>query len=169
MRPSPGTYPAYYEHYLQLVKEDNIIDALKNGQSFAQTFISGIAETSAAYAYAEDKWSVKEVISHILDTERILAYRALRFARLDPQQPLSFDQNAYVKNAELDSRHLSDLLKEFETIRLSSRSLFETFSNKALVQKGMTGAGETTVLALGFMICGHANHHLNVLKERYHI
>jgi hypothetical protein len=167
MRPEKGTYPEYFTHYLPLVREDNVMEALQTNLQILTGFISDIPKNKEDFIYAPGKWSVKQVISHVCDTERILAYRALRFARLDPAQPLPFDENRYAASVDLGERGCSDLLNEFESIRQSSISLFGSFNDDTLLRAGKTAAGETTVLALGYLICGHAAHHMNVLKERY--
>jgi uncharacterized damage-inducible protein DinB len=167
MRPEKGTYPPYYDHYLPLVKEIEPIEALDRNWEMLRDFITKIPAGKEEFAYAPGKWTVKQVINHVIDTERILAYRALRFARQDPQQPLPFEENKYAVAAELDNRRVKHLLEEFETVRKATRSLFSTFSEETWQRSGKTAAGETTVLAIAYMICGHATHHMNVLKERY--
>jgi hypothetical protein len=167
MRPQPGTYPDYYQHYIPLVKEDEIIPALQNNWTSISAFISSIPQVKEEHAYAAGKWTVKQVVIHLCDTERILAYRALRFARKDPKQPLPFEEDHYAANAELGNRNLSSILNEYRTVREATLSLFKTFSPEVLLSRGNTAIGETTVLALGYMICGHAAHHANVINERY--
>ena len=167
MRPVKGTCPSYYDYYNDLVKENNLLAALDSGWVEVQQVISTIPKEKESFAYAEGKWTIKQVLIHLIDTERIFAYRALRFARKDPQQVLSYEEDDYAAAAELDTRTLADLLQEFETVRKSSISLFKTFSEETLLRSGLTAIGSATVVSLGFMICGHALHHLNVIKERY--
>jgi uncharacterized damage-inducible protein DinB len=167
MRPLKGTYPDYYENYIPLVKQNTITEALQANEKETIQFFSSIAPSKENYAYQIGKWTVKQVLNHLIDTERIFAYRALRFARKDAQQPLSFEQDDYVANAELTSRHLNDLVNEFEAVRKSTLSLFNSFSEEALVRTGSTRAGNSSVLAIGFTICGHNIHHMNVVRDRY--
>ena len=167
MRPEKGTYPQYFTHYLPLVKEDNVVDALVANETHVQSFFRSVPKAKEEHSYAQGKWTVKQIMQHLCDTERILAYRALRFARMDAQQPLPFDENKYVANVSLLNRSLADLLAEFETVRRATLSLFRTFDDDTLLHIGKTAAGEASVLALGYMICGHATHHMNVIKERY--
>lgn len=143
------------------------MDALSRDWNRLKEFIMLVPEDKEEYAYAPGKWTVKQVIHHLIDTERIMSYRALRFARRDPQQPLPFEENDYAANAELDGRSLKDLLDEFESVRKATISLFRSFSDKTLLQSGQTFMGPTTVLALGYLICGHSKHHCNVIAERY--
>jgi hypothetical protein len=167
MKPTRDSYPDYYENYIPLVEEDNLLLAFRNNRTEILAVITSIPAEKGQYAYAEKKWTIKQLIGHMIDTERIFAYRALRFARKDPQQPLPFEENDYAANMELEHRSLKDLIYEFETVRAATISLFESFTAQTLELKGKTAAGETSVLALGYVICGHAKHHLNILKERY--
>lgn len=167
MRPQKGTYPAYYENYISLVKEENLLEALTRSSDEVNDAISKIPAEKESFAYAKDKWTVKQLLNHVNDTERIFAYRALRFARKDPQQPLAFEENDYARAADVSKRSLADLLNEFNNIRAASISLFKSFSGSTFLNSGKTSLGDATVLSIGFTICGHAKHHLNVLKERY--
>ena len=167
MRPQKGSYPDYYENYIPLVKQNSVLQALNENEKELIAFFSSIKPSMENNAYELGKWTIKEVLNHIIDTERIFAYRALRFARMDEKQPLPFEEDEYVKNAELSQRNLQDLVNEFETVRRASLSLFNSFSNEALLRSGITAAGRATVLAIGFTICGHGIHHLNVVSERY--
>jgi len=167
MRPEKGTYPAYFDHYIQLVKEDKVVGALHANSLLFKRVVAKVPSEKQNFSYAEGKWTVKQLLIHIIDTERILAYRALRFARKDPQQPLPFDENIYAANAEVAERSLADLLSEFESVRNATVSLYQSFSVPILLNKGQTAIGVSTVIAIGFMICGHSTHHLNILQERY--
>ncbi|PBQ33252.1 damage-inducible protein DinB [Sphingobacteriaceae bacterium] len=167
MRPEKGTYPEYYGQYIPLVNQEDVNLALTRNWEDLQNFISSIPKEMEDYAYAPGKWTIKQVIMHLVDTERIFAYRALRFARRDAQQPLSFEENDYAANAELSERTLEDILQEFETVRKATLSLFKGFSPGTLLNAGNTAIGKTTVLAIGFLTCGHAIHHMNVIKDRY--
>jgi hypothetical protein len=167
MRPTKKDYPDYFEKYLQLIEEGDVISALKINHQSVLDFIEEIPRLKQNYFYDDGKWTVKQVINHIVDTERILGYRALRFARGDNQQPLSFDENLYAKNANLSNTNMQMLVDEFDSIRLSNILLFKQLSDKELLLKGKIGLGEVSVLALGYFMCGHAQHHVNIIKERY--
>jgi predicted glycosyl hydrolase (DUF1957 family) len=167
MRPQKGTYPAFYNNYISLVKEENVSEALNRNWKHVQDSISSVPATKENFAYADGKWTVKQVLNHMSDTERIFAYRALRFARKDPQQPLPFEENDYAQAADVSKRSLADLLNEFNDVRAASISLFKSFSGNTFLNSGHTSMGDATVLSIGFAISGHAAHHLNVLKERY--
>ncbi|WP_317896631.1 DinB family protein [Aurantibacillus circumpalustris] len=167
MRPVKGTCPSYYDYYNELVKENDLLAAFDSGWLEVQKVVSTISKEKESLAYAEGKWTIKQVIIHLIDTERIFTYRALRFARKDPQQVLSYDEDDYAAAAELDNRTLSDLIQEFETVRKASISLYKTFSEETMLRSGLTAIGSASVISLGYMTCGHALHHLNVIKERY--
>jgi hypothetical protein len=167
MRPPKGTYPEYYENYIPLVKQENIIEALLENERETLSFFGAIPENMGDHSYAKDKWSIKAVLNHINDTERIFSYRALRFARKDYAQPLPYEQDDYVANAELENRTLADLVLEFKTIRQATSSLYKSFGKEALERIGQTAAGKASVNAIGFTICGHSIHHINIVRERY--
>jgi len=169
MRPEKGTYPVYYENYIPLVMQENITVALHQNWDELKKVFSFVSKNKEDYAYADGKWTVKQMLLHLVDTERIFAYRALRFARKDPEQPLSFEENDYAAAADVSNRTLADIMEEMETVRMASISLFKSFSNDTLLLSGDTAAGSATVVSIGFTICGHALHHINVLKERYAI
>jgi hypothetical protein len=167
MRPQEKDHIPYFSQYINLVPEDDIIAALKaNHQTFLD-FIEEIPRQKLNYFYDEGKWTVKQVINHVIDTERIFSYRALRFARGDNQKVLSFDENLYAANANLTNTNTQILADEFDSVRLSNILMFRQLSEKELLLKGQMASGEVNVLSLGYMLCGHAQHHINVIKERY--
>lgn len=167
MRPQPGTHPDYYNYYIGLVASETILEALEENKLLVISTIASIPEASADYAYDAGKWTIKQLLQHIADTERILAVRALRFARLDPQLNPSFDENHYASTAQVANKGVEDIMDELLAIRESTRLLFKSLNNDELLRSGETTVGKTTVLALGYMICGHSTHHLRVLRERY--
>lgn len=167
MRPQPATYPEYYGNYIPLVKENNLQEALLANEIATYNFFKSIPSDKGDFAYAPGKWTVKQVFNHLIDTERIFAYRALRFARLDEKQPLSFEQDDYVANSASSDRNMESLLNEFITLRKSNIFMFGSFNDETILRSGNTAAGKATVLSIGFTICGHNLHHINVVKERY--
>ncbi|MFN8117088.1 MAG: DinB family protein [Bacteroidia bacterium] len=167
MRPNKKDYIPYFEYYINLIPEDDIISALKANHQTILDFIEDIPRQKLNYFYDEGKWTVKQVINHIIDTERILSYRALRFARGDNQKVLSFDENLYAANANLTNTNAQMLADEFDSVRLSNILFFKQLSDKELLLKGQMASGEVNVLSLGYFLCGHAQHHINVIKERY--
>ena len=167
MRPQKQDYIPYFENYINLVPESDVISALKANHQTILDFIEDIPRLKVNYFYDDGKWTVKQVINHIIDTERILSYRALRFARGDNQKTLGFDENLYASNANLTNTNTQILADEFDSVRLSNILMFKQLSEKELQLKGQMSSGEVTVLALGYFLCGHAQHHINVIKERY--
>lgn len=160
-------YPFYYEPYIKLVEENDALKALDTGILKMQALLSVIDEEKENFAYAPGKWTVKEVFGHIIDTERIMAYRALRFARGDGQELPGFDENTYVKNAKFSKRKLIDIAHEFSAMRQSNIFLFKSFDEEALNRKGVANKNPVTVRALIYIIAGHQLHHMKVMRERY--
>ena len=167
MKPPLNTYPPYFNTYIKLVAEDDVQLAIKNQAVVAEDFFNSITEEQSTYKYAEGKWSIKEVLQHIIDTERVFAYRALAFARQEPNALPGMDENSYAKNSNADSRKWKDLIDEFEAVRQSTIHLYQSFSESQLEAEGKTVSHEISVRALGYTIAGHSAHHINILKERY--
>lgn len=150
-----------------MIPETDVISALKANHQSTLDFIESIPRLKVNHFYDDGKWTVKQVINHIIDTERILSYRALRFARGDAQLLPGFDENLYVANANLTETNMQLLMDEFDSVRLSTILMFKQLAEKQLLLKGNMASGETNVLSIGYFICGHAQHHVNVIKERY--
>lgn len=167
MRPQKQDHIGYFEYYINLVPENDVISALNNNLNSISSFFKSIPSDKADYKYAEGKWTIKQLLNHIIDTERILSYRALRFSRGDNQMVLSFDENLYAENANLSKSDLNLLIEEFETVRKATILQYRQLADKELALKGSSPSGENTVLSIGFMLCGHATHHVNIIKERY--
>lgn len=167
MRPKAEDHIPYFSRYIELVPERDVISALENDQDAFLSFIKSIPESKADYAYAPGKWTVKQVINHVIDTERIFSYRALCFARGEKQTLPSFEENDYAANANLSNTDLLMLAQEFDVVRRATVFLFKQLGEKELLSKGTTPSGVSNVLSLGFTICGHGKHHVNVMKERY--
>jgi hypothetical protein len=166
-RPSPGDYAPYAEQYILLVTGDDILASLTAQLKQTATLFSGRSERDGNFRYAPDKWSVKEVVGHIADTERIFAYRALRIARGD-QTPLEgFEQEDYVRGARFGARKLADLVEEYADVRQASLALFRSLGEEAWPRRGVASGNPVTVLALAYLIAGHELHHRKILDERY--
>ena len=166
-RPETIEFAPYYQKYIDLVKGDNPIKALENQIIAMQAFLSEIPEEKENYRYAEGKWSIKEVIGHLTDTERIFGYRALRFARKDNTILPGFEENDYVASANFEKRSFYNLVHEFSLVRESHIALFKTFDEEALSQIGTASNNKISVRAIIFTMAGHEIHHLNVIRERY--
>ncbi|GEM62446.1 DNA damage-inducible protein DinB [Sphingobacterium faecium NBRC 15299] len=159
-------YPAVYSTYIETVVGD-VMEVLEEQILSFPAFLDTIPEEKGDYRYAEDKWSIKEVIGHILDNERIMAYRALRFSRNDMKELLGYDQEYFIQNSRYSERTLASLSKEFVHLRKANMFLFENFSEPELERKGMASERLTSVKALLYVIAGHLNHHRIIIQERY--
>ncbi|POY34804.1 damage-inducible protein DinB [Solitalea longa] len=167
MRPETGTYPQYFDHYIALVEENEVQSALKNNTDEFLKFLDSLPAEKAEFAYAKDKWTLKEVLLHITDAERIFAYRALRFSRNDTTPLPSFDENEFIEFANSGKRSLQSVIDEFKTVRSATLSLFNSLDNDELTRKGIGSSQTCTALAMGFIIAGHTKHHIKVIKENY--
>ncbi|MBA2612879.1 MAG: DinB family protein [Bacteroidetes bacterium] len=167
MRPKKEDCPEYYNYYIGLIKQQDVVSALTETKKETLDFIKSIPSALENYAYADKKWTVKEVLIHCIDTERIFSTRALSFARGDKQIPHSYDENIYGTNSHAASRTLKDILEEFEAVRIGVICLYRSFSTEVLNISGQTPSGPAAVNAIGFTICGHTVHHLGIIKERY--
>ena len=160
--------PEYFDRYINLVEDIDVISALeKFGIPVIQTETNNI-EKLGDKIYAPNKWTVKDIIQHITDTERVFAYRALRFARKDLTALSGFDENIYASQARASDRKLEDIINDFDNVRQSSISLFKSFDEEMMLSEGISSNNKISVLAIGFMIAGHFIHHINVIKERYY-
>ncbi len=162
-------YSTYFEHYIKLVskEEKSIIENLGASQKEFDDLLRNLPAEKHSFSYAEGKWTVKELIQHIIDTERVFCYRALCFARNDKTFLPGFDQDVFADNSNTNARDYYDLLDEMKVLRQSTIQLFKSFSNEALLRVGVASGNEISVRALGFLFSGHQIHHLNVVKERY--
>lgn len=167
MRPVKGDYNEYYQGYIDLIKGDDIFRILVEQNIDSQNVLNSFPENKGNFRYAEGKWTVKEVIGHMMDVERIFAYRALCIARGETAPLPSMDQNVYAANGNFNKRQLFDLNYEYRLLRESNILLFGGFDKSVLQNRGTASGYEVTVLALMFMTAGHEKHHLNVLMERY--
>lgn len=166
-KPSPSTYLVYFQRYIDLVEEEDLVTAFKNQAAGIKQFLQSISEEKSTYAYAESKWTIKELLQHSIDTERILAYRALCLARGERLNLPGFEEDDYAANSFANHRKWTDLIEEFLTVRKSTEMLFESFNDAVLNNAGTANNNPVTVLSLGFTIVGHWYHHKKVLEERY--
>jgi len=161
-------YPEYYQGYLRNIEpHSDLFEELEASHHYFIKFVQDIPMEKHDYRYDIGKWTIKEIIQHLIDCERIFAYRALRFSRNDMTELPGFDENHYTDNSEANQRHLKDLLMEFSLVRHTTLALFKSFSKEALKRKGKGNQVEISVRALGFMIIGHQEHHKKVFQERY--
>ena len=166
-RPRSNEYPSYYNRYIELVESDDILTVLENQNREMSELLDRFGEEAAAFRYTPEKWSVKEVIGHIIDVERIFTYRALRFARNDKTPLAEFDDEEYIKHANFDMRTLIDIADEFRVVRESTLTLFYSFEDEIYDRLGTTSGYKFTVRAIPFIIAGHEAHHRHVIREKY--
>lgn len=160
-------YPRWYDSYMELVPEGYIFDLLDENMKTILELYKSFSEEKSLYRYAEGKWSIKEILGHIIDTERIFAYRILRFSRADKTDIPQYDHNMYVERAEFDKVPLKNLIREYRTLKVANRLLFESLNEDQLLYTGTADGKEFTVRAIMYILVGHELHHLGVLKDRY--
>ena len=165
--PSPTNVPGYFQLYINQVEETELFSALNNQTSGLSSFLNSISEEKSTYAYDAGKWTIKELLQHIIDTERIFCYRALCIARGEKTALPGFNENEYAENSYASLRSWEGLVKEFLLVRESSLILFSNFSNHVLEIIGTAGSNTLSVNNIGFILVGHFNHHKKVLVEKY--
>jgi len=165
--PDPSEYAAYYGRYIDLLEDRPIPEILEEQAKTTLAFLRSIPESSGTHRYEPGKWSIKDLIGHVNDAERVFSHRALRFARADTTALPSFEHDDYVRAARSETRSLRDLIDEFEAIRRSTVALFRSFGVEELARSGIAAENRVSVRALGGIIASHERHHVRILKERY--
>jgi hypothetical protein len=163
-RPDSSEYAEFYKNYIARVPEGNVLDFLAKQPGNYRQLLVGVSEEVAAAEPAPGKWSVKEVLGHICDAERVMSYRALRFGRGDEKELQGFEQDDYVREAGSNSRSLEELLNEFESVRKATIALFGSLPPGAEMRRGVANGSPVTVRALAYIAGGHAQHHYEGLK-----
>ena len=166
-RPSETEYLPYYGKYISLVPDGRLLAILSKQLDETLALLQTVPESLASFRYAPEKWSIRELVGHVIDGERIFAYRALRFARNDQTALAGFSENDYIDNASFDNYPLGDLAAEFESVRKSTLFLFKHFDQEAWTRTGTASDAEVSVRALAYIIAGHELHHRNILIDRY--
>lgn len=165
-RPDSSEYAPFYNNYISLVPDGSLTDFLANQVDHYWDSLNTVPETIAEAAPAPGKWSLKQALGHVCDTERIMAYRILRFARGDSQELRGFEQDDYVREAGSNARPLVELLDEFEDVRMATIDLLSSLSEDSEKRSGVANGNKVTVRALAYVIAGHAQHHLELLKNQ---
>jgi hypothetical protein len=165
--PEPSEYAPYYGKYVTLVPGADAVAALEDQPRETLALLSTLSEEQGDYRYAPDKWSIKEMLGHVIDGERVFAYRALRFARKDGTPLASFEQDDYVRASNCGDRRLADLIEEFVAVRRATVWLFRTLSPEAWMRRGVASDNPVSVRAVAYIIAGHELHHRRILKEKY--
>ncbi|HMG83558.1 MAG TPA: DinB family protein [Ferruginibacter sp.] len=166
-KPSPIIYPGPFNQYIDAVREPDLSDAFNMQLPVINGFLSAISEEKSRYAYAVSKWTIKELLQHMIDTERIFSYRALSIARGELQSLPGFDENAYAATAHGNGRSWHSLGNEFLIVRQATHLLFNSFTNDMLMTEGHFSNRANTAAGCGFIILGHFYHHKKVIEERY--
>ena len=169
-RPASDEYPPYSEMYMKLVPVDgNVLTHLKNNLVALEKLIYSLPEEKLVYRYAEGKWTIKEILVHCIDDERIFVYRALRYARNDKTELPGFEQDDYVRYSDANTRELDNIFEEYETVRSATITFFNGLPEEAFMRSGRLTGNENrrTVRAIAYHIAGHELHHLNIIKEKY--
>ncbi|MGM2687427.1 DinB family protein [Bacillus cereus group sp. BceL004] len=167
IRPKAGEYNSYYATYVNLVSDGNIIQILEQQIEETNLLLKEISDSEGLFRYAPTKWSIKEVIGHIADTERVMAYRLLSIARGETAELPGYNDDMYVLKATFDKQSMQDLLENLIVVRQSTLHLLKSLDKDTWLQKGNANKSEVTVRALAYIIAGHELHHLQIIKERY--
>ena len=168
-RPAAAEYDSYYGRYIDKVPEGDLLRTLEDQARETQRLLASLSDAKALHRYAAGKWSIKEVIGHVADTERVYAYRALRFARADATALPGFDENAWVPAGSFDARSLADLAAELDAVRRATLALFRGLDAAALSRRGTANDAAVSVRAIAWIIAGHERHHVALLHERYKV
>jgi|SRR5262245_18611180 len=166
-KPETTEYAPYFARYISLVPEGDLLATLENQNEATLKLLRSLSEEKGGYRYAPGKWSIKELVGHLIDTERVFAYRALCFARDDKTPLPGMEQDDFVRGADFDSIRLADLADEFAAVRRSNLYLFRHFNREAWLRRGTASGNEMSARAAAFIIAGHELYHLDVLKTRY--
>ncbi len=159
--------PHFYKNYVKQIEETDLIQALRISGHRMLELVHFIKEEKSDFRYAEGKWSVRELLCHVIDAERIFAYRALTFARNDKTNLPGFEENDYAPQANASGRSLKKIADEMAHLRVATIDMFEGFTPEMLTRKGKANNNELSVVSLGFVIAGHETHHRKILMERY--
>jgi hypothetical protein len=166
-KPNEGSFPEYFSRYINKVAEEDLSPAFNAQQEMINRFFQDIPAEKHEYAYADGKWTLKEMIQHIIDAERIFCYRALCIARGEKQSLPGFEEDDYAANSHANGRSWDSLCEEMVTVRKSTIQLFESFNENDLERSGISNNKAVNPNALGFIAIGHVYHHVEVVKERY--
>ena len=168
-RPQAGEYSPYYDRYISLVQGEDILDTLDQQRRETMTLLCGRNEEDGDFRYAPGKWSAKEVLGHVCDTERVFAYRAMRISRADTTPLEGFEQDDYVRHGPFAKRPLEDLVEDFIAVRRATLSLLRNLDEAAWTRRGIANKNEVSVRGLAYIIAGHELHHRGILEEKYFV
>ena len=164
---NPDEYNSYYQRYIDKTTGLTLKQGLKESGDATISFLESIPDNKLDFRYDADKWTIKEIIQHLIDTERIFMYRALRIARRDDTALPGFDQDDFAHNSRANERSIIDLMNDYKAVRLSSLILYDSFNEEELILKGTASDSPISVRALAFITMGHELHHCEIIKEKY--
>ena len=165
-RPEPAEYAEFYRNYIAKVPDGSLLEILAKQPGNYRQLLTGVSDADAAAPTAPGKWSIKQILGHLSDTERVISYRVLRFARGDEKELQGFEQDDYVRTAGSNARSLDDLLAELENVRKATLALLNSLPEGTEMRRGVANGNAVTVRALAYIIAGHAQHHYELLKSR---
>ena len=157
----------FYQNYINKAPDENVVKAIERNARNFRKLLKNIPKKKIDFAYAEGKWTIREVLQHVIDAERVFSYRATSIARKDPTPLPSFDENIWASNSNASSRSWKEMINEFRSLREANEALFSSFADEQLRAIGTASNKQVNVLALGFIIAGHVQHHIDIIKERY--
>ena len=166
-RPETNEFAPYYNNYISLIEGDDVMPVLNSQAAGLRSMFENVPEEKGTFAYAEGKWTIKELLSHLIDGERIFAYRILRISRGDKTPIEGFEQDDYIENSNANNRSFADLLDEFDLQRRSNLLMMDNISDEASRQMGSASDNPVSARALVYILAGHVRHHLKILNERY--
>jgi DinB superfamily len=166
-KPLPASYPHYFQKYIDLVPDEDLLTGFVNQSQIITHLLAGITEEKSHYKYAPGKWTLKDMLQHIIDTERIFCYRALCFARKEAFHLPGFAEAEYAANAVASKRTWQSMAEEFIAVRHAAELLFKSFSDEELLREGIANNISTSVASMGFITLGHLYHHKKIIEELY--
>ncbi|HYX28819.1 MAG TPA: DinB family protein [Pyrinomonadaceae bacterium] len=166
-RPGETEYAPYYQSYVDQVSETDIMSVLRSELDDLDVLLGRVAAEKETYSYADGKWTIREIVGHLIDGERVFGYRAFCIARGEQQNLPGFEQDDYLRTAPYNNIDLEDLLSEMRLVRLSNIAMFRTLDEESWSRTGLANNNEVSVRAIAFIMAGHVRHHMNVLRERY--
>lgn len=169
LKPEKTEYAEFYANYISLVEESDVVPALGNQPNDLRKLLADVSEAKENFRYAENKWSIREMLGHINDAERVFAYRALRISRGDQTPLAGFEENNYVSNSNFSDSPLADLVEEFALLRAANVLMFKNLTAEQWLRAGTASDAIVSVRALVFIMIGHVRHHTNILRQRYSV
>ena len=166
-KPQPNEYDPYYQHYVSLASEKDLVEILEKQPAGLRSLFESVPEERGRFAYADGKWTIKELLSHVIDGERIFAYRLLRISRGDQTPIEGFEQDDYIQNSNANDRTFDELISEFDLQRRSNMLLIRNLSDVDLCRMGVASEKPISAMAIAFILGGHVEHHLKILRQRY--